>query len=75
MTGNDRELDFIRRQLKGAIPPRQDRRLNTDLWPRMLRRMEEPSVTFGLFESLLVALVVLSFVLFPELIPVMLYHL
>ena len=72
---NNEELSFIRRQVKAAMPAFEDSGLRTDLWPRMLRRMEEPSVTFGWFESALMALIVMSFLSFPKLIPLMLYHL
>jgi hypothetical protein len=75
MNADDHELDFVRRQLKTAMPPLPDVELKTDLWPRMLRRMEETPVRFGWFEALLAALIALAFVAFPELIPVVFYHL
>ena len=46
MSDEDRELDFIRRQLRSALPPWNDAEsaeLQVDLWPRMLRRLEEIS--------------------------------
>lgn len=67
--------EFIRQQLKSALPPISDAELETDLWPRMLRRMEEAPVTFGWFESVLVGLIGLTFAIFPELLPAILYHL
>ena len=75
MNHDDRELDFIRQQLRSALPPLNDPELKVDLWPRMLRRLEETPVTFGWFESILVGLVALAFAIFPELLPAMLYHL
>lgn len=75
MNHDDRELDFIRKQLRSAVPPLDDPDLKIDLWPRMLRRLEESSVTFGWFESILMGLVALAFAIFPELLPAMLYHL
>ena len=78
MSDEDRELDFIRRQLRSALPPWNDAEsaeLQVDLWPRMLRRLEETPVTFGWFESILVGLVALTLAIFPELLPTMLYHL
>jgi len=71
----DDELDFVRKQLRTAMPPWSDAQLTTDLWPRMLRRLEEKPVRFGWFEALLAALIALAFVAFPELIPVVFYHL
>ena len=75
MNHDDRELDLIRKQLKSALPPLNDSELKVDLWPRMLRRLEEAPMTFGWFESILVGLVALTFAVFPELLPAMLYHL
>ena len=78
MNQDDRERDFIRRQLKSALPPWNDAELaelKVDLWPRMLHRLKETPVTFGWFESILVGLVALAFAIFPELLPAMLYHL
>ena len=76
MNNDDRELLFVRKQLQSALPPSSHAELKTDLWPRMLHRMDEESpATFGWFESILVALVVVTFALFPELLPAMLYHL
>jgi hypothetical protein len=75
MNHDDRELDFIRKQLRSAFPPSSDPELKVDLWPRMLRRLEESPVTFGWFESILVGLVALTFAIFPQLLPAILYHL
>lgn len=75
MNHDDRELDFIRRQLQSALPSLGDAELSVDLWPRMLRRLDQSPVTFGWFESILVGLIVIPFVIFPELMPALLYHL
>ena len=75
MSDDKLELDFVSRKLRDAMPPSQDYELKTDLWPRMLRRMEETPFQFGWVESVLVGVVVVSFIFFPELIPLMLYHL
>ena len=75
MNADDHELDFIRKQLRNALPPWRDLELKTDLWPRMLRRLEEPPVRFGWFEMLLATAIALVFAAFPELIPVVFYHL
>ena len=71
----DREFDFIRRQLKTALPPMNELDLKTDLWPRMLRRLEESPARFGWFEVALAGLVALTFAIYPQAIFVMLYHL
>lgn len=75
MTTDDHEHDFIRQQLRTALPPWGDPELKTDLWPRMLRRLEAAPERFGWFEALLAASIVLVFVAFPELIAVMFFHL
>jgi hypothetical protein len=75
MSHDDRELEFVRGQLRSAMPPLLDPELKADLWPSMLRRLEEPPLTFGWFESILVGVVALTFVIFPSLLPAMLYHL
>jgi hypothetical protein len=72
---DDDELDLFRKQLRAAMPPCRDVELKTDLWPRMLRRMEDSPAHFGWFETLLATLIVLAFVAFPELIPFVFYHL
>ena len=75
MNHDDRDIDFISRQLKSALPPWNDAELKGDLWPMMLRRLDEPVAAFGWFESILVAAVALMFVIFPKLLPALLYHL
>jgi hypothetical protein len=75
MNADDHELDFVRKQLRTALPQWPDAELKTDLWPWMLRRLEEAPVRFGWFETLLAALIALMFAAFPRLIPVVFYHL
>lgn len=75
MSHDDRAADFVRQQLKSALPPLNDAELTVDLWPRMLRRLEAAPVTFGWFETILAGLVAIAFIVFPELLPAMLYHL
>lgn len=75
MNADDHELDFIRKQLRTALPPFHDLELKTDLWPRMLRRLQETPVRFGWFETLLASLIAMVFAAFPKLIPVLFYHL
>jgi hypothetical protein len=75
MNDDDRTLESIRGQLRTALPPWRDLELETDLWPHMRRRLEESRVRFGWRESVVAALIVLTLAIFPELIPVVLYHL
>ncbi len=75
MKQDDRDIEFVRQQLRAALPPLGDAELDTDLWPRMLRRLEDKALTFGWFEFVLAAAAALAFAIFPELLTAMLYHL
>ena len=65
----------IREVLRRAIPPVADRELKRDLWPQMLRRLEERPVQVPWFDWALVALLAIWFFFSPEAIPILLYHL
>lgn len=65
----------IREFLRKAIPPVADRELKRDLWPQMLRRLEEPSVQVPWFDWALVGLVAMWFLFFPQAVPIFVYHL
>jgi hypothetical protein len=71
---NERDAEDIGRILRKAIPP-ADTELRRDLWPRMLRRLEEPPSAVPWLDWALVALIAAWVLLFPEAIPVLLYHL
>lgn len=75
MNDDDLALDSIRGQLRIGLPPWRDLEPEADLWPRMHRRLEESRVRFGWLESVIVGLIALTLAIFPELIPVVLYHL
>ncbi len=64
----------IRELLKKAMVP-VDPELKRDLWPQMLRRLEERPARVPWFDWALVALLVIWFFLSPEAIPILLYHL
>ena len=65
----------IRYVLRRTIPPVADRELKRDLWPQMLRRLEERPAQVPWFDWALVALLAIWFSFSPEAIPVLLYHL
>lgn len=71
---HDEETEFVRERLRAALPP-MDKQLATDLWPRLLGRMEEPVLRFGWFESILAGLTGLTLAFFPELLPALIFHL
>jgi hypothetical protein len=68
---NDREL----RELLKKNFPRVDGELNRDLWPQMLRRIDENSHRVPWFDWALLAFLGTCLLLFPKAIPVLLYHL
>lgn len=68
---NDGEL---RELLKKSFPP-ADGELKRDLWPQMLRRMDQKSRRVPWFDWALLGLLVLWLLVFPGWIPVLLYHL
>ncbi len=64
--------------LKQAIPPAQDTELRRDLWPQMLRKLEEqpaPVVRVPWFDWALAAILSAVLVFFPGSILALLYHL
>ncbi len=65
----------IREVLRRAIPPVVDPQLKRDLWPQMLRRLEERPAQVPWFDWALVALLAIWFSFSPEAIPILLYHL
>ena len=64
----------IRDMLRQAMPP-ADSELNADLWPRMLRRLDEGSGRMVWFDRILLLAVPVAMALFPAVIPQLLYQL
>jgi hypothetical protein len=72
---NDREIKELLRQ---AIAPVKDTELRSDLWPQMLRKLDEqPSSAISVpwFDWALAAILSAVLLLFPGAIPALLYHL
>ena len=72
---NSKELKVL---LKQAIAPSPDAELRRDLWPQMLRKLEEKSAaanTVPWFDWALAAVLSAALVFFPGSIPALLYHL
>ncbi len=59
--------------LRMAIPPVQDPALKHDLWPRVLQEFNEQVIRVPWFDWALAAVPVICLVLYPELIPILLY--
>jgi hypothetical protein len=72
---NNKEIAAL---LKGAIAPMKDTELRRDLWPRMLRKLDEqpsPVVSVPWFDWALAGILGAALFLFPGAIPALLYHL
>jgi hypothetical protein len=69
----DREA--IRALLRDALPPVERTELQTDLWPRMLRRLDERPLRPSLVDWVLAATGLGWAALYPGLIPALLYQL
>ncbi len=65
----------VRQALRRAMPPMADPELKRDLWPQMLRRLEERPAQVPWFDWALVALMAIWFFFSSEAIPILLYHL
>ena len=65
----------MREALRRAMPPVTDPELPRDLWPEMLRRLEQRPTRVPWLDWALAALLAALFFIFPEVIPVLLYHL
>lgn len=62
-------------ELRRAIPPLGDVELPRDLWPAMLRRVEERRVRLTWLDGALAALAMVWLTVFPETIGALLYQL
>jgi hypothetical protein len=71
---NERD-EALKELLKRAAGGPADRELRRDLWPEMLRRLERPPVRVPWWDWALAAALLLCLVLFPEIIPAVLYQL
>jgi hypothetical protein len=73
---NENDHKDLRDLLKQNIAPVKDTELGRDLWPHMLRRLDQqPPVRVPWFDWALAAVAAAALVLFPGIIPVLLYHL
>ncbi len=63
--------DLVRRAVGGPA----DRELKRDLWPEMLRQLEQRPIRVPWWDWALAAALLLCLLLLPETIPVLLYQL
>ncbi len=69
---DDQELQAL---LKQAIAPVTDTELPRDLWPEMLKKLDRQPARVPWFDWALAALLSAALLLFPGVIPALLYHL
>lgn len=72
---NEMNDEKLREMLKRTMPKMADAELEGDLWPRMLRKLDQrPAGVFWL-DWLLAALLAVWCLIFPSAIPGLVYHL
>ena len=69
---NDKELKEL---LKQSIAPLTDTELRRDLWPEMLQKLSQQPVRVPWFDWALAAILSAVLLVFPGVIPALLYHL
>jgi hypothetical protein len=76
---NNEEINKEMKQLlKQSVAPAKDTELRRDLWPQMLRKLDEqslPASSVQWFDWALVAILGVVLIFFPGSIPALLYHL
>ena len=68
----------IQKLLQSALPPMGDAQLRRDLWPDMRHRLESGaahSIRFGPIDWAIAAAIAAAILVFPSLIPQLLYQL
>lgn len=65
----------IRVLLQSAFLPLPDSDLRRDLWPAMLRRLDEPPIRVPWWDWALLATVTAVFFFYPGMVPALLYQL
>jgi hypothetical protein len=75
---NEHDQERIEQLLRKSLPPvsaRVDTEPRRDLWPAMLKRLEQRPTAVPWWDWALLAAVAVWLVFFPEAIPVLFYHL
>ncbi|HEX4543404.1 MAG TPA: hypothetical protein VH114_09560 [Candidatus Acidoferrum sp.] len=72
---NEENNSDVKTLLKKAFAPVQHTELRRDLWPQMLRRLDEQPLRVPWFDWALAAVLAALLLLFPGAIPALLYHL
>ena len=72
---NEESNKEIKELLRQAIAPVKSTELQRDLWPQMLRKLDERPLRGPWFDWALAAVLSAILVFFPGAIPALLYHL
>lgn len=75
---NHQSDNDLRELLKHSIPPAENTELRRDLWPQMLRKLDEhpaPVKKVPWFDWALAACAAAALLFFPGIIPALFYHL
>jgi hypothetical protein len=72
---SEREMDEMKKLLKEALPPVGESAPRRDLWPALLRHMDERTVRVPWWDWVLLAGAGLLTLFVPGVIPALLYHL
>jgi len=71
----DRELEQMRKLLKSAMPPITETGPRRDLWPLMLRRLENGLAHVPWWDWALLGGAITAICAFPGVLPALLFHL
>jgi hypothetical protein len=75
---SNEEINDVKVILRQAVTPMQNTKLRRDLWPQMLRKLEEQSLPIhnvSWFDWALASLAAAALLFFPGIIPALFYHL
>ena len=72
---NEENNKEIKELLQQAFAPLKDPELRRDLWPQMLRKLDEQPPRVPWFDWVLAGILCAVLLLFPGAIPALLYHL
>jgi len=71
---NERQDEQIRSLLRSALLPMGQREPPRDLWPLMLRRLDDGRLRWAWADYALAGVVLAGFIAYPKVIPWILFH-
>jgi hypothetical protein len=72
---NEQNDEKLRELLKEAVPPAVELQLTSDLWPQMLRRLEQRELRVSWMDWVLMGALVILLWFFPDAAATLLYQL